>query len=395
MKNISFIMLFLYASSLIASSYSNDARNLNNHFKSNFNSAIVSPGTSNANFKTLDGSKEFQANLTCDGSTISIADITYSGTSDISIQIKSDLNADGIKERTNTLSGISGICSDGLVKCNTGTWSNCSYFKYDFSSSMGIYLTQTTKTNSTNCYCINSSCGSPASTNKKQILDDITASVYNILQANMPRLILTRTTNDGVTSSIYGENQDACNNYQTGPATYSYNEKNATHIQNAGQNMLSSEQNDTNTTAGFLMKATQNENSIDYSQDKQALKTRYSSIPKATESNKIVTVGTEVFDMTRIEDGDAIVYCQIQRTVQNSQVYTDDTTAYTSPTSNLQTVEYELRECIGVNKNICPYETGESIKYPCGTVNQNSFIESVGAMQTIQSIANDMSCSTN
>lgn len=394
MKSSLFVIL-LFSTNLIASSYSSDARNLNNHFKGNFNSAIVSPGTSNANFNTIDGSTQFQANLTCDGSTISIADITYNGTSDISIQIKSDLNADGIKERTNTLTGISGICSDGLVKCNLNTWNNCIYYKYDFSSSVGIFLTESTRTNSTNCYCINSSCGSPASTNKISILDDITASVYNILQSNMPRLVLTRTANDGTTSSIYGENQDACSNYRTGNARYSYNERNATHIQNAGQNVLSSEQNNTNTTAGFLMAATQNENSIDYTTEKNDLKTRYNSIPTATESNKIVTINSEVFDMTRIEDNENIVYCQIQRTVQNSQVYTDETTAYTSPTTNLQTVEYELRECLGTHKNICPYETGESVKYPCGTVNQNSFIESIGAMSSLQAISKDMSCSTN
>lgn len=99
--------------------------------------------------------------------------------------------------------------------------------------------------------------------------------------------------------------------------------------------------------------------------------------------------------MTRIEDLEEPRYCQIQRIVSNGQIYTDGSTSYTYGTANTQVFEYELRECTGANRDICPYETGETIKYACGEVNQSSFNESVTGLSALNELAKDMICSTN
>lgn len=386
--------LLTLISSINAGEYLNEAKNLNNHFSRNFQNTIVAPGTGTASFSTIDRNSTFRANMTCDGSTQAIADISYTGTSDIFISVNADMNGDGVKEMHSTLAGISGICADGVVKCDTNTWNNCSYHRYQYNSS-GISLAASNRSSSSNCYCINSSCGSLANSSRDRILNDISAPIYNILQSNMPRFVLTRVNNDNSIVEIFGENQDACRNYQTGNRNYTYNETDNSSIINQGNTAMYNDQNNPNTAAGTLLRATANENSIDFTTDKNILRTKANSIPAATESNKIVSAAGETFNMSRIEDLEEPRYCQIQRIVSNGQIYTDGSTSYTYGTTNTQVFEYELRECTGTNRDICPYETGETIKYACGEVNQSSFNESVSGLSALSELAKDMICSTN
>ena len=381
-------------SGINAGEYLNEAKNLNNHFSRNFQSTIVAQGTGAASFSTVDRNSTFSANMTCDGSTQAIADISYTGTSDISISVNADINGDGTKEMHSTLTGISGICADGVVKCDVGTWNNCSYHRYQYNSS-GISLAASSRSSSSNCYCINSSCGSLADSGRDRILNDISAGIYNILQTNMPRFVLTRVNNNSSAVEIFGENQDACRNYQTGNANYAYNETDNSSIINQGNTAMYNDQNNPNTAAGTLLRATVNENSIDFTADKNALRTKADSIPAATESNKIVSAAGETFNMTRIEDLEEPRYCQIQRIVSNGQIYTDGSTSYTYGTTNTQVFEYELRECTGANRDICPFETGETIKYACGEVNQSSFNESIAGLTALSEMAKDITCSMN
>lgn len=386
------IFLLTLISNINAGEYLNEAKNLNNHFSRNFQNTIVAPLTGAASFNTIDGNSTFNANMTCDGATQAIADISYAGTSDISISVNADMNGDGIKEMHSTLTNVSGICADGVVKCDVGTWNNCGYYRYQYNSS-GIYLATSNRNSSSNCYCINSSCGSLASSSRDRILNDISAGIYNILQTNMPRFVLTRVNNNNSAVEIFGENQDACRNYQTGGSNYAYSETDNSSIINQGNTAMYNDQNNPNTAAGTLLRATVNENSIDFTADKNALRTKANSIPAATESNKIVSAAGETFDMSRMEDLEEPRYCQIQRIVSNGQIYTDGSTSYSYGTTNTQVFEYELRECTGMNRDICPYETGETIKYACGEVNLSSFNESVAGLSALNEMAKDITCS--
>ncbi|MFA6137446.1 MAG: hypothetical protein WC667_05095 [Sulfurimonas sp.] len=389
------IILFTFVlSNLFAGQYASEAKNLNSHFSRDFQNTIVNPGTGVNDFKTVDGNSTFSANMTCDGATKAIADISYSGTSDISILINADVNGDGTKEISNTLANISGICADGVVKCDVGTWNNCNYYTYQYNAN-GIFLSSTNRANSSSCYCINDSCGGLAAHDKERILNDILASVYNILQVQMPRFVLTRINNNSSFVEIYGENQDACVNYQTGDRNYTYNETDATNLTNQGNNEMARQQNNANSAASTLFKAAENENSIDYTIEKNELRAKANLVPAATESNKLVSAAGETFNMTKMEDINEIKYCQVQLTSINAQIYTDGSTAYTSNTANKNIVKYELRECTGNNNDICPIETGEIVKYACGQVNQSSFNESVSGLEGIKEIAKDFTCSMN
>lgn len=379
---------------LIAGQYLDEARTLNNHFSKNFQQTVVSPVTGASKFNTVDGNSTFSGNLTCDGANQHVADISYSGTSDITISINADIDGNGIKELHNTFSGISGICADGVIKCDNDSWHNCNYYKYQYNASSGIFLANSSRSNTSNCYCINGSCGNLANSAKERILNDISAAIYNILQTNMSRFVLTRLNNNGSVVEIYGENQDACKNYKTGNSNYKYHETDNSTIINEGNMMMSNDYSNSNTAAGTLFKATTNENSIDFSAEKNTMRAKAEVIPAATESNKIVSAAGKTFDMSKMEDLKEIVYCQIQRTVINGQIFTDGSTSYSSGINNTQVFEYELRECTGANQDICPYETGETIKYNCGEVNSGNFSESVTGLNSLNELAKDMICST-
>lgn len=382
------ILLLCCFCGLDAGEYLNEAKNLNNHFSSNFQNTITAPGTGAGSYTTLDGNSTFNANITCEGATQPIADISYLGTDDISIYINVDMDADGTKEKNYTFSGISGICSDGLIKCDSGSWNNCNYFSYQHNAS-NIYLQSSNRGNLSNCYCINSSCNSVAARDTQRVLDDISAAIYAILQNQMPRFVLTRINNDSSVVEIYGENQDACRNYQEGNSNYTYTETDNTSLINQGNEMMTSQQNDSNSAMSTLLNASANEDSIDFTTEKNQLRTRSSSIPVATENEKIVSAAGETFDMSRTEDLEEVRYCQVEKTVVNSHIFTDGSAA------NRDFIEYELRECIGTNNDICPIDSGESIKYECGEVNEENFSESVAGLGALNEIAKDISCSVN
>ena len=387
MKKI-FIFFIFYSGLAIAGEYLNEAKNLNTHFSSDFQSTIVSPGSGAGSYTTLDGNSTFNANITCEGATQSVADISYTGTSDIEININVDMNGDGTKEKHYSFSGISGICSDGLIKCDVGTWNNCQYYKYQHNQN-NLYLEQSNRANLSNCYCINSSCNNVSSRDTQRVLNDISAVIYEVLQRQMPRFVLTRINNDNSVVEIYGENQDTCRNYQTGNSNYTYNETDNTSLINQGNESMTTELNNPNSAMTTLVNASTNEDSIDFTTEKNHLRTRSSSIPAATENEKIVSAAGETFDMSRMEDFEETKYCQVEKPVVNSHVYTDGLSA------NREFVEYELRECVGDNNDICPIDSGESVKYECGEVNEKNFNESVAGLGALNEIAKDITCSIN
>ncbi|MBK1973511.1 hypothetical protein JG677_05530 [Campylobacter sp. TTU-622] len=163
-EKISFLALvaynFLQATNDAAVEGNNFGSQLSNYFKSNTDTAINSL-TNGGEIRTVDGKQKANVQMTCDESKSGeFLNIDYTGTSDINIKIKFDKNVDGKIDKIWSFDNISGICTDGVVKCDRNTWNNCEYFKYSYGDN--INLIKTTIDNLNGCYCINSSCGSMA-----------------------------------------------------------------------------------------------------------------------------------------------------------------------------------------------------------------------------------------
>jgi len=83
------------------------------------------------------------------------------------IAIEQDLNASGTIDYTASIGGggtmISGACSNGVILCQPGTFSNCSYERWDTDANGGLTISSrigvpTTQTDLFNCYCFNNYC---------------------------------------------------------------------------------------------------------------------------------------------------------------------------------------------------------------------------------------------
>ena len=69
---------------------------------------------------------------------------------------------------------VSGICANGVIGCDPGTWNHCKYYEWVANSLGQVKLAQRPSIDFGGCYCINNSCGYHlASSNLPIILKDI------------------------------------------------------------------------------------------------------------------------------------------------------------------------------------------------------------------------------
>ena len=83
--------------------------------------------------KTIDQSQSFSAQLSCP-STAEFVDILVQpgSTGDLAmVMITQDTNLDGQMDyQYNMPFPVSGICGNGVIQCDGGTWRNCKYWKW-------------------------------------------------------------------------------------------------------------------------------------------------------------------------------------------------------------------------------------------------------------------------
>ncbi len=113
--------------------------------------------------RTLDGNKSFSAQLLCPASRKFIeVSIQVGGSGDISpVTVSQDLDMDGNTDFAFSVPfPVSGVCANGIISCQSGTWGNCSYFRWSADSSARVGLAAAAISDLGGCYCINASCGS-------------------------------------------------------------------------------------------------------------------------------------------------------------------------------------------------------------------------------------------
>ena len=396
MKTINFIILLLYCIPSFANEGMQVGNDLRGHFK-NFKSNISQPMTSNSDFKTVDNSQSFNANLTCGEQTKSFLDISYSGSSDITISVKLDTNLDGVKNKSFTLTNVSGVATNGLVKCNSSTWSNCNYYSYSLNSD-DLLLSSVNQFDLGGIYCINSSCGSIAASEKQNILDTIGGAIASLYQNSNSKYLITKTTNDGSHIEFYGQDYKNCQNYQEDRATGSLDTT----------NVIQSQSNDENSVYYTLNNSVENENTNNFD----------NNVDNTLEANKGVSVEGDTSDYSftyvgkqqntdgswSLNNDDAkvninwanpdIKYCEIKFLEENTVVFSDGETHHSS-TGDTQTWKTKIIECTGDDYSVCPYDSskGEMIKHPCGDI--DNFAEATSIMMAVDEATDDFTCSSN
>ncbi|MDZ7818238.1 MAG: hypothetical protein U5K55_06315 [Aliarcobacter sp.] len=391
------IFYLFIISSLFANEGIQTGNNLRGHFSNNFQANISAPLTSNSQFKTVNGSKSFNANLTCNNTINPFLEITYTGSSDISIKVDIDTDLNGTKDKTFSFSGVSGVGTNGVIRCSTNTWNNCKYFLWNISNN-NLTLQETTLSNLGGVYCINNSCGSLSTNQKTNVLDTIGGVISSMYQSTNSNYLITKTQNDGNKIVFYGQNYQDCQNFADAAPSQSHNLDTS--------NVINTQSNDQNSVYYVLNKNVENQNNNNFDTD----------VNKTVDIKNNVSVNGNTSDYTftysgkqQNQDGSwsikndnakininflnpDIKYCEIKYLEVNTIVFSDGQT-HQSSTGDTQTWKTKIIECSGVDYSVCPVDTnkGEIIKHPCGDI--DNFAEATSIMTAVSEAAEDFTCS--
>ncbi|RJP93923.1 MAG: hypothetical protein C4518_04855 [Desulfobacteraceae bacterium] len=126
---------------------------------------ISNPMTSEeTSMRTLNDQKTFGSQISAPSSkSFLYVLIQPSGTGDItSLFIRQDTNFDGAPDYTYRVSSpLSGICSNGFISANPGTWNQKRFYTWTADTNGKLSASEVPSMMSlAGCYCINSSCGS-------------------------------------------------------------------------------------------------------------------------------------------------------------------------------------------------------------------------------------------
>ncbi len=161
---------------------------------------------------TLDGSKSFNAQLTCP-STFKFLEvsITVLSTGDLKATIRQDTDFDGNSDYTYVPpADISGVCSNGVVSCDAGTWQNCKYYSWISDANNFKATLQTGSiTELGGCYCVNQSCGASYS-DYSSVLKDIGGGAAGAIQNVDARYAITDAKIAANVISYYGQDSAGC-----------------------------------------------------------------------------------------------------------------------------------------------------------------------------------------
>lgn len=395
MKNKIFYLL-IFTNLFAANEGIEVAKNLKGHF-SNVQTNVAAPLTSNSDFKTVNGSKSFKANLTCNETVKPFLEISYSGTSDITINVSIDTDLNGSKDKIFSFDGVSGVGTNGIIKCSTNSWKNCKYFLWNISNN-NLTLSETVLTNLGGPYCINSSCGSLSVNQKINVLDTIGGAISSMYQSSNSNYLITKTQNDGNKIVFYGQNYQDCTNYKEQVPSKSHDLDTT--------NVIASQSKDENSVYYVLNEEVKNQNTNKFDTDvKQTTVIKNNVTVKGDTSDYTFTYSGK----TQNEDGSwstrndnakvnidflnpNIKYCEIKYLEENSILFSDGQTHHSS-SGDTKTWKTKIVECTGNDYSICPVDTSKSeiIKHPCGQI--DNFAEATSILMAIDEAVDDFSCS--
>ena len=183
----------------------------------------ITPGLSGQPIATVDGTKSFTPSLACQ-KTASLLEILVqpSGTGDIStVRIARDKNLDGSFDSLSNLPvSVSGICANGILSCQSGSWNECRSFQWDVDTAGDLKLTEVAMPELAGCYCINNSCGTNlVMGNLPSVLKDLGGGVIGALTSHDPRIGVAEASVNGPLIQYVGAQSTACSSSPSLPQT--------------------------------------------------------------------------------------------------------------------------------------------------------------------------------
>lgn len=180
-----------------------------------FNANIAQPATSGATpMQSLDGSASFAGQLSCSSSSQFLDVFVQPGPGgDLTlVRIDQDLGMTGKFNYSVTLPfPVSGVCANGIISCNPGTWANCSFYAWGIDSSGRASVNATGQSALGGCYCINNNCGNGLVwSDLGIILQDLGGGIVGAIQGSGREYAITNVQIDGTLIAYYGQDAASC-----------------------------------------------------------------------------------------------------------------------------------------------------------------------------------------
>lgn len=174
----------------------------------------VTPGMSGQPVATVDGTKTFTPTLACQ-KTANLLEVLIqpSSSGDIGlVRISRDKDLDGTFDSSSTLPvPISGICANGVISCQPGTWNHCHSFRWDLDSAKDLKLTEVDMPELAGCYCVNNSCGNNlVFGNLASVLKDLGGGMVGALTTAFPSIGVAEALINGPVIDYVGAQTTAC-----------------------------------------------------------------------------------------------------------------------------------------------------------------------------------------
>lgn len=174
----------------------------------------VTPGLSGQPISTVDSSKQFATNLACQKTATLLQVLVQPGQGgDLAmVRISRDTDLNGQFDASATMPfPISGICANGVIACDAGSWNNCHGYRWAVDPNQAPRLESASMTDLAGCYCINNSCGSNlVMANLPTVLKDLGGGVVAALTTADPRYGVAQAQIDGPSISYVGAQSTAC-----------------------------------------------------------------------------------------------------------------------------------------------------------------------------------------
>ena len=194
------------AAAALSRTKSSDSDALRQHY--------VTPGMSGKPIATVDNKTSFTPTIACQ-KTSSLMEVLVqpSTTGDIgTVRISRDKDFDGNFDSSATLPvPVSGICANGVIACEPGSWNQCHYFQWAIDSAQDLKLAEVDMPALAGCYCVNNSCGANlVFSNLASVLGDLGGGIVGALTTADPRIGVAEARINGPVISYVGAQTTAC-----------------------------------------------------------------------------------------------------------------------------------------------------------------------------------------
>ena len=184
------------------------------------------------------------------------------------VMVMQDTNLDGQMDyQYNMPFPVSGICGNGVIGCDVGTWNNCHYWQWVANTKGQLSIQQTDLTKMGGCYCINNSCGNNVAwSNLSLILKDLGGGATGAIMTANPKYSLTGVEINAAEITYYSQSLTECGTLNsqaaTNPANYYAGGQADSLINGAAQQEVGSEQTDPNSLYSVMNNAAQYHNAL-------------------------------------------------------------------------------------------------------------------------------------